>query len=191
MDIQLYAGTLPAVTLEAGKVFTIFSFLVITLTLTLILPSPANADSTPPIFRYWHVWTDANGISHQTKCEMRNFILQSMKPPAAPQWQEWLKAEGATIIVTVQPVGWVGTWHENPQPQWIIPLSGRWFVETMDGKRVEMGPGEVSFGEDQNTKPNSKGQQGHLSGTVGNEPAVLMVIQLKDAPTINQPCRFK
>ena len=52
-------------------------------------------------------------------------------------------------MVTVQPVGWVGTWHENPEPQWIIPLSGRWFVESMDGERVEMGPGEISFGEDQ------------------------------------------
>ena len=45
-----------------------------------------------------------------------------------------------TVLVTVQPVGWVGTWHENPAPQWIVPLSGRWWVESMDGKRVEMGP---------------------------------------------------
>ena len=67
---------------------------------------------------------------------------------------------GATVLVVVQPVGWVGEWHENPKPQWIIPLSGRWFVETMDGKRVEMGPGEVSFGGDQNTKPDAQGARG-------------------------------
>ena len=60
---------------------------------------------------------------------------------------------GAEMLVTVLPVGWVGDWHENPRPQWIIPLSGRWFVETMDGARVEMGPGEMSFGEDQGTRP--------------------------------------
>jgi len=197
MDTQLHAWMFQCkktspIALEAGKIFTIFSFLVLALTFTLILPSPANAAGiSPPIFHYWHMWTDVNGVSHLMKCEMRNFVLQSMEPPAAPQWQDRLKAEGATVIVTVQPIGWVGTWHENPKPQWIIPLSGRWFVETMDGRRVEMGPGEVSFGEDQNTKPNSKGQKGHLSGTVGNEPAVLMVIQLKDAPTVNQPCHFK
>ena len=74
--------------------------------------------------------------------------------------------------------GWVGDWHENPRPQWIIPLSGRWFVESMDGHRVEMGPGDISLGEDQNTRPRSDGKQGHLSGTVGDEPAVLMLIQL-------------
>jgi uncharacterized membrane protein YphA (DoxX/SURF4 family) len=58
----------------------------------------------------------------------------------------------ATVFVTVLPVGWIGDWHENPKPQWIIPLSGRWFVESMDGQRVEMGPGEISFGEDKNTR---------------------------------------
>jgi len=83
-----------------------------------------------------------------------------------------MKAEGATVILTVQPVGWTGPWHEDPKPQWIVPLSGRWFVETTDGRRTEMGPGEISFGEDQNTRPNARSDhQGHLSGTVGNEPA--------------------
>ncbi len=61
----------------------------------------------------------------------------------------------------------------------------------MDGQRVEMGPGEISFGEDQNTKPDAQGHQGHLSGTVGGEPSVLMIVQLKDSPVINQPARFK
>jgi hypothetical protein len=36
----------------------------------------------------------------------------------------------------------------------------------MDGVRVEMGPGEISFGEDQNTRQ-VDGKRGHLSGTVG------------------------
>lgn len=33
-------------------------------------------------------------------------------------------------------------WHENPVKQWIVPLSGRWFVETMDHLRVEMRAGD-------------------------------------------------
>ena len=92
------------------------------------------------------------------------------------------------MVVLVLPVGWVGEWHENPKPQWIIPLSGRWFVETMDGKRVEMGPGEVSFGGDQNTKTDAQGRKGHRSGTVGNQPAVTMLIQLEKDPFVVQPC---
>ena len=161
----------------------------------LLFPIMNKADDptppTPPKVPYWHVWTDDQGVSHQTRGELSAFELKSIEPPAAPQWQNHQPGEGAAIVVTVQPVGWVGEWHENPKPQWIIPLSGRWFVETMDGHRVEMGPGEVSFGEDQNTKPDASGHKGHLSGTVGNEPCVTMIIQMKDAPTLNQPARFK
>lgn len=135
-----------------------------------------------PTLAYWHVWTDQDGISHQTRCELTQFEPESMGGDAAPQWNDRLLSSESDVLFTVQPVGWVGEWHENPQPQWIVPLSGRWFVETMDGTRVEMGAGEVSFGGDQNTRANERGQKGHLSGTVGDEPAVLMVIQLKDKP---------
>jgi hypothetical protein len=112
-----------------------------------------------------------------------------MKPPAAPQWQGQRTSGPMSVMVTVQPVGWVGDWHENPRPQWIIPLRGRWFVESMDGLRVEMGPGEIAFGQDQNTRERD-GKRGHLSGTVGEEPAVLMVIQF-ERPMDPGPCIFR
>ncbi|RYI33600.1 MAG: cupin domain-containing protein [Acetobacteraceae bacterium] len=142
-----------------------------------------------PTVPYWHLFTDEHGISRFRRCAMTRFELQSMQPPAAPQWQGHKHHDGMTVMVTVQPVGWEGTWHENPKPQWIIPLSGRWFVEAMDGTRVEMGPGEISFGEDQGCRLQD-GRKGHLSGTLGDVPAVLMVVQFdtpRDAPS---PCRF-
>ena len=49
----------------------------------------------------------------------------------------------ATVVFTVQPVGWVGDWHENPAPQWIIVLSGRWWIESMDGDAHRAGPGRI------------------------------------------------
>ena len=159
--------------------------------LTSLRATKALAENNvPPSFNYWHVWTDGQGVSHQKQCEIRNFVLESIEPPAAPQWLSRLKTEGASVVISVLPVGWVAIWHENPKPQWIIPISGRWYVKTMDGQRVEMGPGDVSFGEDQNTKSDANGHKGHLSATVGNEPCVLMMIQLKDSPTVSQPCRF-
>jgi len=144
---------------------------------------------TPPRVPYWHLWTDAAGVSHQTRCALNHFVMAAMGAGAAPQWQGTRTRDGMTVMVTVQPVGWVGEWHENPKPQWIIPLSGRWFVESMDGTVVEMGPGEFSLGEDQNTRP-TNGRRGHRSGTVGDAPAVLMVVQFDALPTIDQPCRF-
>ena len=138
-----------------------------------------TADAAKPTLSYWHVWTDDGGVSHQTRCELTAFEQESMGGDAAPQWNSRLMKGAAEVLFSVLPVGWVGEWHENPRPQWIVPLSGRWYVETMDGMRVEMGPGEVSFGGDQKTQPNADGQQGHTSGTVGDKPAKLMVIQLQ------------
>jgi hypothetical protein len=144
-----------------------------------------------PQVPYWHLWTDEQGISHQKKCFTTEFEFKSVSEGVAPQWQGGKITGAMAITVSVQPVGWIGDWHENPKPQWIIPLRGRWFVESMDGTRVEMGPGEVSFGEDQNNVT-IDGKTGHRSGTVGDEPAVLMAVQFTEVPpTVNQPCRFK
>jgi hypothetical protein len=146
--------------------------------------------SEQPIVPYWNLWTAADGISRLTKCAMTEFELKSMKPPADPQWQGRPITGQTTMMVTVQPVSWIGTWHENPKPQWIVPLSGRWFVEAMDGTRVEMGPGEISFGGDQNCHE-IDGKRGHRSGTIGDVPAVLMVIQFDNPPPPRSPCEFR
>jgi hypothetical protein len=144
-----------------------------------------------PSVPYWHAWTDDDGVSHQTRCQLGEFGWKRISAGAAPLWIDDLITVGATVLVVVFPVGWVGEWHENPRPQWIVPLSGRWFVETMDGTRVEMGPGEASFGNDQHCKADHRGRIGHRSGTVGSQPVVMMVVQLEGEPTTGRPCRFK
>ena len=136
--------------------------------------------ATAPVIRYWYLYTDSEGISRLRQCAMTEFELKSIQAPAAPQWQGTRTRGDVTVMVTVLPVGWLGTWHENPYPQWIVPLSGRWFVESMDGVRIEMGAGELSFGGDQNCRVIEE-KRGHLSGTVGDVPAVLMIIQFNDA----------
>lgn len=141
-----------------------------------------------PRIPYWHLWTDEHGVSHQQRCELTEWELKGVGG-ADPQWNDKQARSEATTVFTVQPVGWVGTWHENPAPQWIVPLSGRWWVEAMDGTRVEMGPGEVSFGEDQNCTADAEGRKGHRSGTIGSEPAVLMTVQLH-VPPVRRPCHI-
>jgi hypothetical protein len=121
---------------------------------------------------------------------MTEFEKAAIAPQAVPQWIGAKTKDAATVFVTVLPAGWIGDWHENPKPQWIIPLSGRWFVESMDGRRVEMGPGEISFGEDKNTRTVA-GKQGHLSGTLGDDPAVLMIVQFEAPAPLASPCRFR
>lgn len=148
--------------------------------------------AAPPTLPYWHVWTDDEGVTHQTRCELSGFNMQSMGGKAALQWNDTVLAGQTNLLFCVLPGGWIGDWHENPKPQWIAPLSGRWFVETTDGTRVEMGPGELSFGGDQNAKEDAEGRVGHRSGTVGDEPATLMLVQLDDAAWIGaRPGAFK
>jgi hypothetical protein len=148
----------------------------------------ASADDRPAV-HYWHLWTDDDGISHQTRCTVTAFDLKGIGD-AAPQWNNHQARTDATVVFTVQPVGWVGEWHENPAPQWIVPLSGSWWVEAMDGTRINFGPGEISLGEDQGCVKDAQGRQGHRSGVNGDLPAVLMTVQLH-VPPVRRPGHFK
>ncbi len=142
-----------------------------------------------PKMPYWHVYVDDEGMSRQQRFELSDFTLKGIDPTVEPQWNDKMDPSKAGVTFTVLPVGWVGDWHENPKPQWIAILTGRWFVETMDGHRVEMGPGELMMGEDQNTKERD-GRKGHKSGTVGSEPCTMIVTGLDVTPTVNKPGRF-
>jgi hypothetical protein len=155
--------------------------------------NPITQDGNdPPRLSYWHVWADDDGVTHQTKCALSDFAKQSVGGDAAAEWIGKLLTAKANLVFYVQPVGWIGDWHPNPKPQWIVTLSGRWFVETMDGTRVEMGPGEVSFGGDQTTRKDSQGRFGHRSGTVGDELLSLMAFELEGDAWLNvRPGHFK
>lgn len=142
-----------------------------------------------PTLGYWHLWTDGNGVSHQRHCQLTGFELGRVGD-AAPQWNDKQPRGDATVVFTVLPAGWTGEWHENPAPQWIVPLSGRWFVESMDGTRREFGAGECSLGEDQDCVKDVEGRKGHRSGTIGETPCVLMCVQLH-VPAVREPCHVE
>jgi hypothetical protein len=132
-----------------------------------------------PQLAYWHLWTGEDGITHQTECRLEEFEIARVGA-AAPQWNDAQRRGEATVVFTVQPVGWIG--------DWIVVLSGRWWIESMDGTRIEQGPGEFSLGEDQGSIL-CGGRQGHRSGTLGVEPAVLMTVQMHVAP-LRVPCHL-
>jgi hypothetical protein len=76
-----------------------------------------------PSVPYWHVWTDENGVSRQDRCELSDFRFESISNGAESSWIDRLSSSGTHMIVMVLPVGWVGEWHENPKPQWMMPIS--------------------------------------------------------------------
>jgi len=46
------------------------------------------------------------------------------------------------------------------------------------------------LGEDQNCRPDPAGRKGHKSGTMGDQPAVLMTVRLH-VPPVPHPCHLK
>ncbi|MEH2065316.1 MAG: hypothetical protein V7K50_24155 [Nostoc sp.] len=55
-----------------------------------------NNSSPKPTIEYWHVWTDNDGISHQSRCQIEYFIEKGIAPDTSPQWLSNLKQSGAT-----------------------------------------------------------------------------------------------
>ncbi len=105
-----------------------------------------------PSIPYWRLRIDRDGVSHQRRCALTGFQLKG-----------------------------IGAAAENPAPQWMVVLSSRWWIESMDGFRIEQGPGGFSLREDQNCT-GQDGKRGHRSGTVGGQPAALMTVQLHVEP---------
>jgi hypothetical protein len=78
------------------------------------------------------------------------------------------------------PVGRVGEEHSSPALQWEVPLSGRWFIETQDGTRIEMGPGDIHWGADLGGDGANQ-LVAHRSGQLGDIPCVQMMVQFHSA----------
>lgn len=139
-----------------------------------------EAPHQTPALTYWHVFTDERGLSTQRRGTLTAFGEESMGGDADPQFNLHFGDERTHVTFAELPADWVGEWHENPKPQWIIPLSGGWWVETQDGQRVEMRAGDISFGADQNTRENAQGNKGHRSGSLDGAPCKMMIVQLLD-----------
>ncbi|WP_457107049.1 hypothetical protein [Methylobacterium sp. P5_C11] len=150
-----------------------------------IEPAPAGpaglAATDPPVLRYGALYADDTGHSHVQYCDLKNFVFKSYAPPAAPQYVGFPPGAVKSIKYAVLPVGYVGTWHTAPGPQWVITLSGRWSVEATDGSVLEQGPGEVEFNADIGSTPQGPdGHVGHLTRQVGDVPNVQLIVSLKE-----------
>jgi len=128
-----------------------------------------------PAIPFWEMKPGPDGRSTIDQQWLAGFVQQSVSGRAAPSWMRAFEGRVKTIWFNVLPAGWVGEWHPSPALQWVVPLSGRWFIETQDGTRVEMGPGDVHWGAD--IAPGADPAIGHLSGVLGDAPCVQIMVQ--------------
>jgi hypothetical protein len=94
---------------------------------------PASAPAMP----FWNMQPDAGGRSTIVQQALAGFALDSVSGDAAPIWMREFQGEVKAVWFNIMPVGWVGEAHPTPALQWVVPLSGRWYIETQDGTRIE------------------------------------------------------
>lgn len=133
-----------------------------------------------PQLQYWIAYTDDEGVSRQEQRTLEGFTSESMGGDSGNQWNNRLFKGATQIIFSELPADFDGDWHENPHPQWIIPISGGWWVETMDGQRVELREGDLAFGADQGTTDG----KGHRSGVLDGKPCQMMIVQYTNEPRL-------
>jgi hypothetical protein len=131
---------------------------------------------SPPAMPFWKMLIGSEGLSTVQPRWLEGFIQQSVSGEAAPIWMREFRGTVKAVWFNVLPVGWVGEWHLSPALQWVVPLSGRWFIETQDGTRLEMGPGDIHWGADLEGRA-IDGKRGHRSGQLGDAPCVQIMVQ--------------
>ena len=135
-----------------------------------------HEEPQPPILSYFELTKGNSGATTIRQVSLTGFQSDSLGGLAAPSWIRNVSGEFQNVSFVWMPIGWVGEWHESPHPQWVVALQGRWFIETQDGARVEMGPGELHWGADQATNV-IDGHLGHRSGQLGTDACLLMMVQ--------------
>jgi hypothetical protein len=128
---------------------------------------------------FWLMENTARGRSRIVQRLLEDFQQRSVSGDTTPIWMREFSGTVKAVWFNVLPVGWIGDWHPSPSLQWVVPLSGRWFIETQEGERVEMGPGDIHWGADVETTLEAS-RAGHRSGQLGDLPCVQMMVQFSD-----------
>lgn len=136
--------------------------------------------STAPKVAFIHVTLDAKGHTVTHHCTVSSFAEVHPIKGSPAIWTSADNFHPVSQAVWVMAPDWRGGWHTNPQRQLVVPISGSWWVETQDGVRTVMGPGDLYLGDDVGGLPDDAGRLGHDSGTVGDEPVVLLMIPVSD-----------
>jgi hypothetical protein len=134
-----------------------------------------RGNARPPTMPFWEMKSGLDGRSTIDRQALDDFVRQSVSGSAAPSWMRAFCGTVETVFFNVLPAGWVGEWHPSPALQWVVPLSGRWFIETQDGKRVDMGPGDIHWGAD--VAHGERSTIAHRSGVIGDAPCVQLMLQ--------------
>jgi hypothetical protein len=145
-------------------------------------------EEQPEDFRYYQIYASENGTTHFTLCRMHGFDLKAYS--SKPQFtRSDFGGEVSKLVFTELAVGLEQELHTCPQVQFVVTLSGSWYVKTSDGTKHVFKPGDVLFQDNTKDSPASDQPQ-HYSGVVGDKPCQQMIVQLSRKPETNNPNPF-
>ena len=144
------------------------------------LENDGRDTGNPPSIPFGKMQSASDGRSTIEREWLDRLSLRSVSGDEAAIWMREFPGVVTAVWFNILPVGWIGEWHPSPALQWVVPLSGRWFIETQDGIRVEMGPGDIHWGADI-VRGAVHGQVGHRSGQLGDVPCVQLMVQFHEA----------
>ncbi|BDA48122.1 hypothetical protein COCOBI_11-3800 [Coccomyxa sp. Obi] len=143
----------------------------------------SKSEEKDPDFPYVHLWVSADGETHITEAKMSGFELK--KYAQDPQYVKEGPSPSKTVFTQLN-AGLKQDFHPCPQVQFVVTLSGKWYVKASDGSVKIMGPGDVLFQDDVKDSP-AKKTPGHWSGVVGDWPCQQMIIQVTRKPEVDKP----
>ena len=129
----------------------------------LVIAVLMHAQSRKPV-TITRLYTGPDGETHTEQAEM-----QFTGGSATNQTTQTVKATGTELHRS--PPGDVQPFHTAPRRQYVVTLSGRGEIETSDGHKVQLGPGQVLLVEDTTGK-------GHITRALAGEDRVTLQIPL-------------
>ncbi len=121
--------------------------------------------------KYVRIYADQNGDSHFEDVEV-GMSLTNFAPPAPPGDLSPLMPTTNVAFLGL-PAGWYGPPHPAPRRQFLFCLTGELEGAVSDGEVRRFAPGSFGLVEDTWGK-------GHTTRVVGNDYALLAVVQLPD-----------
>eukprot|EP00897_Mesotaenium_endlicherianum_P002423 jgi/Mesen1/2208/ME000152S01289 len=162
------------------------SFATLLASLSSVSPTTMAAESgnkDPQNFQYTHLWVSKDGETHIKEATLSGFDLK--KYAEKPQYVKEGPSPSKIVFTQLDP-GLEQDLHSCPQVQFVVCLSGSWYVKTTDGTKKVFVPGDVLFQDNTADCPSEK-QPKHFSGVVGDGPNQQLIIQVDRKPEVDNP----
>ena len=132
--------------------------------------SSAFAADAPAVVHYWHLYTDAQNVSHfkQEEIPFKAVPIPGLKDP--PVMASLTGASSATLLLLK--AGQVENWHNAPRKQFMFVVQGASQVTASDGTAKEFHAGEFVLLEDLKGK-------GHITKAIGTVDHIGMAIPVQ------------